>query len=138
MAYGFDHDSHAPILVLWWSGSTSREQVTACLDQLTEVFQGWESPGRIVFDFAEIGTFDADMRRLLASWRARNRVLIRDRVGAAGYVFTSRLARGYLTAVDWLRPAAGLNRRVFSTRAEAVTWLESQAASPRGVSPGTI
>lgn len=130
MSYGFDHDSHAPVLVLWWSGSTSREDVTTCLDQLTEVFKSWDSPGHIVFDFSEVGDFNADMRRLLASWRARNRVLIQDRVAAAGYVFSSLAARGYLTAVDWLRPTLGLNRRFFSTRAEAVLWVESQAASP--------
>ena len=128
MAYGFDHDSHAPILVLWWRGSTSREDVTACLDQLTAKFESWGSAGRVVFDFSEVGEFDSAMRRLLASWRARNRVLIQDRVAAAGYVFSSLAARGYLTAVDWLRPTSGLNRRFFSTRAEAVEWLESQAA----------
>ncbi len=130
MAYGFDDDSHAPILVLWWSGATPREEVTACLEQLTERFKSWEAPGRIVFDFGEVGEFNADMRRLLASWRARNRLLIQDRVAAAGYVFTSRLSRGYLTAVDWLKPTPGFTRRFFSTRAEAVSWLESEAPSP--------
>lgn len=128
MAYGFDDESHAPILVLWWRGSTPREDVTACLEQLTERFEGWDSPGRVVFDFAEVGDFKSDMRRLLASWRARNRVLIQDRVAAAGYVFSSLATRGYLTAVDWLKPTPGLNRRFFSTRAEAVAWLESQTS----------
>jgi len=130
MPYGFDDESHAPILVLWWSGSTSREDVTACLDELTKRFEAWDAPGRIVFDFAEVGDFNADMRRLLASWRARNRRLLQDRVSAAGYVFTSRLSRGYLTAVDWLKPTPGFARRFFSTRAEALAWLESEAPSP--------
>lgn len=133
MSFGFDHDSHAPVLVLWWSGSTSREDVTTCLDQLTARFESWDSPGRIVFDFSEVGDFNSDMRRLLASWRARNRVLIQDRVAAAGYVFSSLAARGYLTAVDWLRPTSGLNRRFFSTRAEAIVWLDSQAPEPNRV-----
>ena len=42
------------------------------------------------------------------------------------------LARGYLTAVDWLRPA-GVVRKVFATRQEAVEWL----GGLRGP-PGTI
>ncbi|MBV1857482.1 MAG: hypothetical protein KUG77_03655 [Nannocystaceae bacterium] len=130
MAYGFDHESHAPILVLWWSGSTSREDLTACLDELTALFEGWDSPGRLVFDTSKLGDFDPDMRRLLASWRARNRALIENRVAAAAYVFTSRLTRGYLTAVDWLKPTPAFPRRVFSTRVEAVSWLESQAPKP--------
>ncbi len=127
MAYGFDNHSHAPILVLWWSGATVREDVTTCLDELSRRFGSWDAPGRVVFDFAEVGDFNADMRRLLASWRARNRQLIQDRVDAAAYVFTSRLSRGYLTAVDWLKPTPDFARRFFATRAEAVRWLESMA-----------
>ena len=126
MAYGFDHDTHAPIVVLWWRGDTSRDEVTACLDELTVLFESWRRPGKVLFDFGEVGGFDSTMRRLLASWRAKHRHLIQDKVGAAGYVFSSKMARGYLTAVDWLRPNRGMNRRFFGTREEAVAWLNTQ------------
>ncbi|MEM6296211.1 MAG: STAS/SEC14 domain-containing protein [Myxococcota bacterium] len=127
MAYGFDHTSHAPIVVLWWRGETSREALKACLVELVTVFEGWTTPGRIIFDFSEVEGFDAELRRLLASWRATNRALIQEKVGAAAYVVTSRVVRGYMTAVDWLRPNRGLVKKVFSDRTSAVAWLEDEA-----------
>ncbi len=126
MEYGIDQTTHAPIAVLWWRGETRRAELKACLAELAAVFESWPSPRRIIFDFSEVQGFDSELRRVLASWRATNRVLIQDKVGAAAYVITSRLVRGYLTAVDWLRPNPGLRKKVFSDRASAVAWLEAQ------------
>jgi hypothetical protein len=126
MPYGFDHDTHAPIVVLRWRGEIDPDDFARCLEQLTALFGSWNEPGYIVFDFADIGVFDSRRRQQLASWRAKNRQLIYDKVAAGGYVFTSKLARGYLTAVDWLRPLKGVKRGFFGSLDEAVSWVQSQ------------
>jgi len=127
--FGFDRDSHAPIVVLWYRGQTHRDEVQACLDALAEEFESWSGPGWILFDFGGVSEFDSANRRLLASWRAKNAPLIRQKIDAAAYVFTSRLTRGFLTAVDWLRPNDGMVRRFFQSRAEAIDWLQAREAA---------
>lgn len=124
--YGFDRDTHAPIVVLWWRGEIDPDDFERCLEQLTEQFSSWDEPGYIVFDFADVGVFDSRRRQQLASWRAKNRQLIYAKVAAGGYVFTSKLARGYLTAVDWLRPLKGVKRGFFGSREEAIAWVQTQ------------
>ena len=80
-------------------------------------------------DFGQVEGFDSAMRRLLASWRAKNAALIQEKIEAAAYVFTSRLTRGFLTAVDWLRPNDGMVRQFFQTRDEAFAWLRDRRAA---------
>ncbi|MCR9164691.1 MAG: STAS/SEC14 domain-containing protein [Nannocystaceae bacterium] len=128
MSFGFDHD-HAPIVVFWWSGPFEAEDFTRSLEQLQSLFESWHAPGRIVFDFCDVEGFDAQWRRQHASWRAQNQRLFRTKIAASAYVFTSRLARGYLTAVDWLRPIDGVQRRVFGARRDAVEWLQGLDAA---------
>lgn len=129
MPFGFDRDTHAPIVVLWYRGQPHRAEVQACLDALTEEFTSWPEPGHIAFDFVDVDGFDSAMRRLLASWRAKHARLIHDKVDAAAYVFNSRLTRGFLTAVDWLRPVDGLVRGFFGSLDEAVDWLRAKRAA---------
>lgn len=122
MSYGFDQEEFAPIVVVWWRGPATRTELGACLDELTELYGQWSSPRLVLFDLSELGPADSAIRRQLASWRAKNRPLFDRAIGVAAYVFSSRLTRGYLTAVDWLRPAGGV-RKVFGTRDEALAWL---------------
>ncbi len=129
--YGFDRETHAPIVVLWWRGEIDPDDFERCLEQLTEQFSSWVDPGYIVFDFADVGVFDSRRRQQLASWRAKNRQLIQAKLAGSGYVFTSKLARGYLTAVDWLRPLDGVKRGYFGSREEAVTWAQTQRDAQR-------
>jgi hypothetical protein len=126
MAYGFDHRTYAPIVVLWWEGDTSQDEVSRCLDELIAVIESWKEPGRILYDFTGVGSADASVRRQVASWRAEHHDLIVSKTQACGYVFGSKITRGYLTAIDWLRPHPGFSRGFFDRRDDGVRWLRQQ------------
>lgn len=126
MPHGLDYDTHAPIVRLWWRGDTERDAVASCLEAFTAMLESSERAVLLVVDFSELGTADAAARKQLASWRATHQRLIQAKVRAVAYVLTSRIVRGYLTAVDWLRPNRGIVRGSFATVDEAVVWLRER------------
>ncbi len=128
MPHGYDQETYAPIVSVWWRGPASSAELTECLGELSALYRGFSKPRLVLFDLSELGAADSASRRQLASWRAKNQRVFEQKIAAAAYVFSSRLTRGYLTAVDWLRPTGGV-RKVFGTREEALEWLRAQPAA---------
>lgn len=126
MPYGYDQETYAPIVTVWWRGPAGSAELAACLAELSELYRGFSTPRLVLFDLSELGPADSAARRQLASWRAKNHRVFEQKIAAAAYVFSSMLARGYLTAVDWLRPTGGV-RKVFGTREDALRWLREQS-----------
>ncbi len=125
MRYDIDDTTHAPVVVVSVGGDVERETLVRLLDELMTMYRSWTEPGLVVFDFSEVTAFDATLRRVLAAWRAQNKAELEVQIGAVAYVITSRVVRGYLTAVNWLRPHA-LPQRVCSDRATAIQWLRDR------------
>lgn len=130
MPYGYDQETYAPIVLVWWRGPARSVELAACLEELSALYRGFSEPRRVLFDLSELGAADSAARRQLASWRAKNRLVFEEKIAAAAYVFSSKLARGYLTAVDWLRPTGGV-RKVFGTREQGLEWLRAQLEPKR-------
>ena len=130
MHYDIDEVTHAPTVVVSVRGDTNRETLVVLLDQLLAVFRSWSEPGTVVFDVCDVAGFDANQRRVLATWRAQNQKFLEASIRRVAYVMTSRLVRGYLTAVNWLRPH-GIPQRVFPELQLAIDWL-AEDSSERG------
>lgn len=103
----------------------------ALLREYTQMLKSWSEPRFIVFDATKVTSFKPDLRRMLASWRASNKDLLRDKIRAGAYIMTSPVVRGYLTAVNWLRPTRGVvTTKVFSSFDDAAAWFEEISSDP--------
>ena len=70
------------------------------------------------------------------AWLAEHRELLeRDSLGT-GFVITSALIRGVLTAILWMAPVPG-GHRVFSSYDEAESWALEQLRAAGLTAPGT-
>lgn len=127
MRYEVDPNSCRPVVVYRVEGDGERTAVAELLADLTARFEQAETPVLLLFDFTEVQLFDSALRRQVAAWRGKNRTLMQGSINAVAYVITSPLVRGYLTAVNWLRPL-GRPTKVFAERGPARAWLDEIAA----------
>ena len=134
MRYEVDVHSHRPVVLYRVDGDGEREVVAQLLADLTERFERAQAPLRLLFDFTEVRLFDSSLRRQVAAWRGKNRALMQASIDAVAYVITSPLVRGYLTAVNWLRPL-GRPTKVFAELDAARAWLDEVAAEPQNLGP---
>jgi hypothetical protein len=134
MRYEVDTQTNAPVVRYRVEGDGDRAVVETLLSDLTARFERARTPLLLLFDFTEVQSFDSGLRRQVAAWRGKNRALMQTAIQAVGYVITSRLVRGYLIAVNWLRPH-GRTAKIFAEPESALAWLNEIAAAPDASQP---
>lgn len=82
-------------------------------------------PFGVVYDASKIGRVDAHIRRRYAEFHQENNEDFRRLCRGIGFVITSSLVRGALTAVLWMVELP-FPYKIFATREEAAAWTRRQ------------
>ncbi|MCA9649865.1 MAG: hypothetical protein H6712_00530 [Myxococcales bacterium] len=104
------------------------------LDQLQEHFREYRAildknqPFAIVYDATKIGSVDALVRKAYAQFMLENEADFRRLCVGCGFVITSALVRGALTAVLWVTGAMPMPHKVFASREDAEGYARTQLA----------
>lgn len=111
------------------SGVPSEDDWLAAMAQAEAWLLENESRGQtewgVVVDASGMKSINANMRRLIGEWRAKNMALIANTCLCGAYVAESAWLRGAITAVMWFaRPVIPVS--VKATRPEALLWIREK------------
>lgn len=119
-----------PIFDVRFRGLPTLAQYKAMLDDLSRVILSGRPPIVILLDMQEFNPFDinASMRKEAAdAWHANRELWLRT-IAAEARIVVNPLARGMLTAFDWLTGTGKWPCKQFGNAADAEAWLMAKHA----------
>ena len=129
--YRFD-TTKFPLVFLDTVGDITPVQLDAHFDEYRKVLDR-DKPYALVYDASKIGKVDAVLRKRYAEFMKANEANFNRLCVGCGFVITSAIVRGALTAVLWLTGSLPFPHKIFSTRDEAEAWAREQLRSVRAL-----
>lgn len=128
--YRFD-TTKFPLVFLNMSGDISPQELDEHFGEYRGLLDRNTTYG-LVYDASKIGKVDAVFRKRYAEFMKKNEADFQRLCAGVGFVITSAIVRGALTAVLWVTGSLPFPHKIFSTREEAEEWTRQQLANARG------
>ncbi len=127
-----------PLLEFAMRGDVTVDAYRAGLEEIARILKAEQEPIVILNDLSEFNPFaiNAKMRKDAADVWHENREIYLRLIVAEARVVVSPLARGVVTAFDWLTGRGKWPCRNFATLPEGETWLRTQLAAHSERGPG--
>ena len=113
--------SEFPLVYIDAAGDITPEQLEEHLTQYQALLDRGE-PYTAVYDASKVGTVDAQTRKRYAEFHSVNEEAFGQHCLGIGFVITSALARGALTAVLWVTGRLPFPHKTFAKREDAAKW----------------
>ena len=123
-------DSRWPLVVDVMPTRVNREDLEAWGNHNVQRLRRRDQPHVLILDARQTSLLDPLLRKFIADWIREHSVALKAVRVATAMVTGSSVARGMLTAIDWLTPPQHA-RKVFSTMVEAETWAREMLASAK-------
>ena len=121
-----------PLVNLEMVGDISPQQLDAHFIEYRGLLDR-NKPYGLVYDASKIGKVDAVFRKRYAEFMKKNEADFQRLCMGVGFVITSAIVRGALTAVLWVTGSLPFPHKIFSTREEAEEWTRQQLKTARAL-----
>lgn len=128
-AYNFD-TTKFPLVFLEMIGDLTPQQLEQHFSEYKALLDRG-LPYGIVYDASKIGKVDAVFRKRYAEFTKVNEADFNRLCIGCGFVITSAVVRGALTAVLWVTGSLPFPHKIFATREEAEAWTREQLRNAR-------
>ena len=119
--------SQWPVIVYTAPGAVSDDEMQAVMDEV-QTLKRLGAVHALVLDVRKVSQLSPKQRRMITTQMEDDKAITEQFTAGVALVFESRLLRGFLTAIFWVRPAIAPTR-VFNAPQDAIAWCAAQAAA---------